>query len=142
MLRAALLMTAGAVGSFCFVLVPKVAILAVVFGPPWAVVAWRFWLSGVHIEPDGVRVYGYLFSRWVPWSEIERFTVEEAGPYPYVGRLIRKDGKPPVVLVGTGTGTRKTDYNRRTTQKPIDLLNKRLEEWRAEHRDEAQPVSD
>jgi hypothetical protein len=125
-------MTALAAGSFCLVLVPKAPILALVFGPPCAVVAWRFWLSGVHVEPDGVRVYGYLFSRWVPWSEIERFTVESAGPYPYVGRVIRSDGKPPVILIGTGTGTRKTNYNRLTAQKPVDLLNKRLEEWRAE----------
>jgi hypothetical protein len=131
MLRAAWGMTVLAVGSLCLALVPKAAVLALVFGPLWGVVAWRLWLAGVRVRSDGVRVNGYLFSTWVPWSEIERFTVESAGPYPYVGRLIRKDGKPPVILVGTGTGTRKTEYNRVTAEKPIDLLNKRLEEWRA-----------
>jgi 50S ribosomal subunit-associated GTPase HflX len=75
---------------------------------------------------------GPTASGWIPWADIARFAVEPAGPYPYVGRLIRKDGKPGVTIVGTGTGTRDTKYNRRTAQKPIDLLNKRLEQWRAE----------
>ena len=132
MLRAAWLMTALTIGSFCLVLVPKAAIVGLVFGPLCAVLAWRFWLCGVHVGPDGVRVNGYLRSTRVAWTEIERFAVEPAGPYPYVGRLIRKDGKPPLILVGTGTGTRKTKYNQVTAQKPIDLLNQRLEQWRAE----------
>jgi hypothetical protein len=130
-------MTGISVGSFCLLLVPKAAIVGLVFGPLCAVLAWRFWLAGVHVDSDEVRVNGYLFSKRIPWSEIERFTVEQAGPYPYVGRLIRKDGKPPVVLVGTGTGTRKTEYNRVTAQSPIDLLNRRLELWREQHEREA-----
>lgn len=60
------------------------------------------------------------------WSEVERFTVESAGPYPCVGRLVRVGGKRPLVLGGIDAGRRPTKKSRVDTQAKVDLLNAEL----------------
>jgi hypothetical protein len=132
--RAAGLMTAGAAGVIALAVAPsKAQVVGYVFAPVTVWMAWRFWLCGVHVESNGVRIYGWLRTQRVPWADIDRFTVEPAAPYPYVGRLIRKDGRRPIVLVGTGTGRFENEKNRREAQAPVDLLNERLQEWRRLH---------
>jgi hypothetical protein len=102
-----------------------------IFVGPLGYLTWRAWLAGVRVHDDGVIIGGFLMSRRVSWADIERFTVESAGPYPCVGRLIRSDGKRPIVLIGIDAGRRPTKKSRVDTQAKVDLLNAELARHRA-----------
>jgi hypothetical protein len=94
------------------------------------VLAWRMWLIGTYVEPSAVRVVNYLRTIRVPWAEIEHFAALPAGQYPYVGHIIRKQGRAPVVMMGIESSPDESEENRRRVQAAIDPLNRALEEWR------------
>ena len=120
-------MSASAVGLIVLAALPgKGEVAGFVLVGPMAYLAWRAWVFGVRIGDAGVVIGGFLSSRRVGWAEIERFTCESAGPYPFVGRLIRKGGERPIVLVGIDAGRRSTEKSRADVQAKIDLLNAEL----------------
>ncbi len=117
----------GTAGLLVLAVLPgKAEVVGYIFIAPWAYAAWRAFYWGVRVRDDGIIIGGFLTSRRVSWAEIERFTVESAGPYPCVGRLIRKDGKRPIVLIGIDAGRRPTKKSRVDTQAKVDLLNAEL----------------
>jgi hypothetical protein len=93
----------------------------------------RLWRSGARVEPDAVVIVGYLMSRRVPWSDIERFEVRPNGQWPYAGFLIRRSSSRPLLisaLAAAGRPKSKLDDRRQAVQGSIDELNKVLEESR------------
>ena len=97
-----------------------------IFVGPFAYLAFRQWLFGVRVRDEGIIIGGLLWSRRVSWTEIDHFACESAGPYPFVGRLIPRGGKRPIILVGIDAGRRPTARSRADAQAKVDLLNAEL----------------
>lgn len=104
-----------------------------VFAPLCLVLTWRFWIWGVHIEPNGPKVCGLVVTRHVAWADVDRFAVLPAGRYPYVGQLIRKGHQPPIVILAISSSGGETEGARGRAQGPVDQLNEILTEWRQAH---------
>lgn len=88
-------------------------------------VAWRIGIMGIHVEPDGVKVCDVFFSKRFAWREIDHFAVLPVMKYPWVGHVVLRDGRK-IGSLGLSAGTR--EEQRLQVQKPIDELNKILEE--------------
>lgn len=135
-LRAAWLTTAGAAGDLVLAAVPgKAEIVGIISAPILLLMTWRFWICGARVEENGVKVCDWWSTKRIAWADIDKFTLEPSGGYPYVGRILRKDRHRPVVIVGISTGRRKTEKHRLQAQAPIDLLNEALQSWRGAHDD-------
>jgi len=94
----------------------------------------RLWRMGARVEPDAVVVVGYLTSRRVPWSDIERFEVRPNGQWPYAGFVIRRSSSRPLLisaLTAPGRPKSRLEEGGRRVQGPIDELNLLLEEFRS-----------
>jgi hypothetical protein len=50
-------------------------------------------LGGIQALEDGVRIRNPFSTKFVPWADIERFSLGRAGYFPYVGRLHHVDGR-------------------------------------------------
>jgi hypothetical protein len=119
--------TLFAAGAITLAVLPgKGQIAGWIFVVPLTYLAYRAWLFGVRVRDDGIVIGAFLSSRKVSWSEIERFTCEPSGPYPFVGRLIRSDGGRPLIMSGIDAGRRPTKKSRIDAQATIDLLNAEL----------------
>jgi hypothetical protein len=95
-------------------------------------IAWRAWVTGIHVEADGVKVVGFLLSRRFRWEEIDHFAVLPLGGYPYVGHVVLHDGRQ-VGTYGIGAPGRpksKAEQFRLRVQRPVDELNQLLAEQR------------
>jgi len=111
----------------------KLQVAGYVWAPLFVLGTWRTLKVGVHVSNDGVKVTGFLASKRVAWPEIARFEVSPAGRYPYVGHVIRNNGRPPIVVLGINTARGKTEKHRLQAQRQVDGLNKELADWRARH---------
>ena len=130
--HAAVAATAMTVGFVVLALVPgRAEVAGYVLAPLFALWTWPAWLMGVRVDDSGVKVTGYLLTKRIPWPDVERFAVMPAGNYPYVGHVIRTNGRRPVVIMGISTGRGKSEKHRLEAQKPIDQLNAALADWRA-----------
>ncbi len=141
-LRGALLGTVITAAFIAVAAVPgKGQIVGFIFAPSIGYLTWRAWRIGVRVRDDGVIVGGFLWAKRVPWTDIERFTAEPSGGYPYVGRIVRNGGHRPIVIAGFDSGRKATDKHRRQVQAPIDQLNAVLERWRADHANAQSPTA-
>jgi len=94
-----------------------------------AILTWRYWNVGVHVEVDGLKLVRILGSTRVPWNAIDRFEVMPRGIYPYTGHLLRTDGQRPEPVFGLGAPARpesRLDEFRRQVEAPVDELNQVL----------------
>jgi len=120
-------------GWVVLALIPgRAEIAGYVCAPLFAAWTWPAWRMGVRVDTEGVKVTGYLVTKRVYWRDVERFAVLPAGPYPYVGHLIRTGGRRPIVIMGISTGRGKTEKHRLEAQRPIDELNEQLVRWQAQ----------
>jgi hypothetical protein len=111
----------------------KGQIVGLIFGVPWLLLTLRAWSTGVHVDANGVKVVGFLLSKRVAWDSIDHFAVSPAGSSPYVGHIIRRDGRPPMPIVGLASAGRpksKLERFRLQAQEPVDELNRVLGDWR------------
>jgi hypothetical protein len=125
-------MTAFFVGAVVVAVVPgKGQLVGYIFAPLFAVMTWRAWTLGVHVEADGIKVVGSILTKRVPWGDIDHFEVRPWLRYPYQGHVIfRGDRSPMPILAIGGGGTGSDETRRQRAQKLIDPLNELLEEWR------------
>ncbi len=96
----------------------------------WSIPLWR---TGLYVYADGVKVRGIVFSKYVPWSDIERFEVRAAGNWPFVGFIVRHGGRRPISIAALSTpGWPKSRFEtfRARVQGPVDELNQLLAQWR------------
>jgi hypothetical protein len=94
----------------------------------------RLWRMGARVEREAVTIVGYLTSRRLPWSDIERFEVRPNGQWPYAGFLIRRSSSRPLLISALTAPPRpksRLEDGRRRVQGAIDELNRLLEESRA-----------
>jgi hypothetical protein len=134
-IRGAIIATAGLIGVGVLAALPgRGQIVGFIFLAPWLVGTWRSWTLGVHVEADGVKVVGLVLSKRIRWEDIDHFAVLPAGNYPYVGQIIRRDGGPPMPVLGLAAG--RGERFRPGVQKPVDELNLVLAEVREANRDE------
>ncbi|MHB1570649.1 MAG: hypothetical protein ACYC0H_15795 [Solirubrobacteraceae bacterium] len=111
----------------------KLQVGAWVFLPFWLIGTWRTWNLGVHIEADGAKVVGVLLTRRVPWHEIEGFDIRPLGGYPYIGHLVRRDGSPALPILALASPGRpkwRMEHFRRQVQRPVDELNRIVDQHR------------
>jgi hypothetical protein len=85
------------------------------------------WRLGVRVVADGIMVSSYVYTKHVPWSEIEKFVVISAGHWRNLGGVARRGHHAPLVIWGIATG-RKTEGEVRIAE-----LNHLLDAWRADH---------
>jgi len=131
----ALIATAATVGLVALALIPGRAQVAGYVGAPlWALATWRAWHLGLQVEGAGVKVSGFIFSRRVPWSDIDHGTIMPSGSYPYVAHLVRKHGRAPIVITGISGPRGKTEPHRLEVQRPVDELNALLAQSQARNR--------
>jgi hypothetical protein len=104
------------------------AVSAALFG----LMTWRAWVSGIHVEEDGVKVVGFLVSRRVAWKDIDHFAVLPLGNYPWVGHVVLRDGHQFGTYGIAAPGRPRRERFRLQVQEPVDQLNAELERWRAE----------
>lgn len=106
--------------------------LGFVMAPLLLLMTWRAWVTGIHVEADGVKVVGFFLPRRFRWDEIDHFAVLPLGGYPYVGHVILRDGRK-VGTYGIGAPGRpksKADQFRLQVQRPVDELHQVLAERR------------
>ena len=96
-----------------------------IFGPCFAVLAWRQWNLGAHVGERGVKLVSYLLSTRVPWRDIDRFEVRPWYRYPCIGHLVKCNGRA-LPITGIGASRR----HRGAAQAVVDELNDALRERR------------
>jgi hypothetical protein len=109
----------------------RIHVAGYITAPVMAIVAWRCWTAGIHIEAAGVKVVGILLSKRFSWGEIDHFAVLPFGTNPYVGHCILRSGRSVPCLGISAAANPETERRRRQVEKPIDKLNRTLEAWRA-----------
>lgn len=116
-------------GSVALAIVPgRAQPVGYIFAPLCALLTWRLWMLGAHVEPAGVKVVGYLFSKRTPWEEIDRFEVQPFQNYPYAGHIILRNGDERLIP-GLEVGRPKTERGRQKVQQKVDELNRELADW-------------
>ena len=106
--------------------------MGAIFAPLILLMAWRFWLVGVYVDADGIKVVGFLRSRRFPWTDIEGFAVEPLSQYPYVGWVVLHNGRHiPMLMAISAAGWPTTEGRRLQAQRPVDELNRALGNWQA-----------
>jgi len=106
----------------------RAQVVGYIFASLLLVMVGRGLLVGVHVSSLGVKVVGFVSTRRVSWEDVDRFEAKPAGGYPYVGYLVRKQGRP-IVIVGISTGGAATEAHRLEAQRPVAQLNQMLREW-------------
>jgi hypothetical protein len=80
-------------------------------------------LGGIQVLEDGVRIRNPFSTRFVPWADIERFSLGRAGLWPYAGRLHKVDGQ---ILTIWGIQAPNIAPDNRWTGALIERLNQAL----------------
>ena len=101
---------------------------------------WRSVVSGIWVNPEGVKLVVFLQSRRIPWEKLERFEVMDLNRFVFRCAVFEKGLTDPYFVLGIGGGYRWMSIKRRRRARSevdglVADLNKLLADWRTAHGD-------
>lgn len=131
-LRGAIAATAATLGCLALAVFGKAPVTGAVFAAMLLLMSWRFWLAGIRVGPDGIRIVGLLaVSRRVRWESVDHFAVGPFRGYRYVAHVVTSDGVDFACFGISAANGPNPEHRRLEVQRPVDDLNTTLAVWRA-----------
>ena len=130
-LRGAVAATAGTLGCIALAAFGKAPVVGTIFAAVFLLMSWRFWLAGIRVGPDGVRIVGLLGApRRVPWESVDHFALGPFRGYRYVAHVVLRDGRHCACIGISAANGPNVERRRVEVQRPVDDLNATLAAWR------------
>jgi len=130
-LRGAVAASTGTLGCIALAVFGKAPVVGAAFAVVFLLMGWRFWLAGIRVGPDGVRMVGLLgVSRRAPWDSVDHFAVGPFRGYRYVAHVVLRDGRDFACIGISAANGPNAERRRLEVQRPVDDLNTTLAAWR------------
>jgi hypothetical protein len=91
----------------------------------------RMVFVGIRPRANSVVVATFFGSRSVKWEDIDHFAVMPLGRYPYVGTVVCRTGRKLQTFGLSTSAWQGGEKSRTRIERPIDELNKVLDEHRS-----------